>query len=81
MSTQLSKREMMLASIVGGAVFLLINLLVIQYFLKNRVRLETEIATKTTLLAKNKERVANQPMWKEREEWLKKQASARVVPQ
>ena len=72
MSTQLSKREMMLATIVGGAVFLLINLLVIQYFLKNRVRLQTEIATKTTLLAKNKERVANQPMWKEREEWLKK---------
>ena len=72
MSTQLSKRETLLATIVGGAVFLLLNLVVIQYFLKNRVRLQTEMATKTTLLAKNKERVASKPMWMERDEWLKK---------
>ena len=72
MSTQLSKRETVLAMIVGGAVFLVLNLVVIKYFLNNRVRLQTEQATKTTLLAKNKERIASKPIWTERDEWLKK---------
>ena len=56
----------------GRGGFFAANLVVIQYFLKNRVRLQAEMATKTTLLAKNKERVASKPMWMERDEWLKK---------
>ena len=72
MSTQLSKRETILATTVGVAVFLVLNLVVIKYFIKNRERLQTDLATKTTLLAKNKQRIASMPMWTERDEWLKK---------
>ncbi|MEO7319651.1 MAG: GspMb/PilO family protein [Chthoniobacteraceae bacterium] len=72
MSAKLSKRETILATAVGVVVFLVLNVVVIQYFLKNRARLQIELATKTTLLAKNQERIASQPMWKERDEWLKK---------
>ena len=72
MSAKLSKRETILATTVGVVVFLLLNVVVVQYFLKNRARLQTDLTTKTTLLARNKERVASQPMWTERDEWLKK---------
>lgn len=71
MSAKLSKRETFLATLVGGTVFLVLNYVVIDYFLKNRVRLTAELATKTTLLVRNKERIAARPMWTERDAWLK----------
>ena len=72
MRTQLSKRETMLATVVGLAVFVLVNLVVIKYFLKNRGRLQGELLTKAAQLEKGKSRLASNPMWKERDEWLKK---------
>ena len=72
MSAQLSKREKTLATFVGVAVFLVINLVVINYFLKNRARLKGELLTKSAQLAKGKTRIATRPMWMERDEWLTK---------
>lgn len=72
MRTQLSKREVILASLVGSAVFLLVNVVVINFFLKNRARLQAELLTKASQLQKGKSRLANKPMWMERDEWLKK---------
>lgn len=72
MSAKLSKRETILATAVGISVFLLVNVVVIKYFMSNRQRLQTELATKTTLIAKSKERIASKAMWMERDEWLKK---------
>ncbi len=72
MSARLSKRETMLAAFVGTAVFLLLNLVVIQFFLKNRARLQTELTTKAALLETNKARIAGKSIWTERDAWLKK---------
>ena len=72
MSARLSKREMMLAIVVGGAVFLLLTVVVGKYFMTHRTRLQGELLTKTAQLEKSKARIATRPMWMERDEWLKK---------
>ncbi len=72
MSAKLSKRETMLAALVGGAVFIVLNVVVIKYFTTHRTRLQGELLTKGAQLQKNKTRIAAKPMWDERDEWLKK---------
>ena len=69
MRDQLSKRETILATLVGLAVFVLVNIVVIKYFLKNRARLHGELLTKTAQLEKGKSRLAGEPLWKERDQW------------
>ena len=72
MSTQLSKREKVLATAVGAVVIVLLNLVAISYFMKHQRRLRGELTAKTTQLAANKLLFADKDMWAEREAWLKK---------
>ena len=72
MSTQLSKREKVLATIVGAAVLIVLNLAVVSYFIKNQRRLRVELDAKTQQLASNKLLFADRDMWTERDAWLKK---------
>ena len=72
MSTQLSKREKVLATVVGTVVLIVLNLAVISYFMKNQRRLRVELDAKTQQLATNKLLFADREMWTEREAWLKK---------
>ena len=72
MSTQLSQREKVMVTAVGVVVLIVLNLLVIQFFMKNQRRLKAELSTKAALLEQGKARIAKQDVWKERAEWLKK---------
>ena len=72
MSTQLSQREKMLATIVGAAVLLVLNLVVIKIFLKNRQQLATELAAKAGQIKQSAARISEKDMWAERDAWLKK---------
>ena len=45
--TQMSARERVLATIVGVVGFILLNFFVVDYFLKNQTRLQTELARNT----------------------------------
>ena len=72
MIAQLSKRERMLAAIVGVAVVVVLNLVVINYFIKNQRRLSAELAGKAAQLSTNTLLFADKDMWGEREAWLKK---------
>ena len=60
-------REKALSYFVGGAVLLVVNLFVINYFLTNRARLSAEARTKTMQLRSMKLLLANAPLWQERE--------------
>lgn len=72
MSTQLSKRERVLATVVGVVVLVVLNLWVISYFVKNHRRLRAELGAKAAQLSTNKLLFADKDMWAEREAWLKK---------
>lgn len=70
MSMQMSSRERVLASIVGAAAFIFVNVFVVDYFLKNRLRLNTEFARNTSAIAAMRLQLAEKPMWQQREAWL-----------
>jgi hypothetical protein len=60
-----------MATVVGGIVILLLNLVVIKFFMKNQGRLRAEFASKTTQLNAMKSSFADREMWAQREAWLK----------
>ena len=67
---QLTPREKVLATIVGVAVGLVLNLILINFFLKNNRRLHEDLAGKTADLATKKILLAEKAMWEERDHWL-----------
>lgn len=72
MSMQISKREKVMVTAVAVAVLLVVNLVLIKYFVKNLQGLKTELSTKAKLLEQGKARIDKKPMWVERDAWLKK---------
>lgn len=70
MSAQLSQRERVLATIVGTVVVILLNLVVINYFIKNQRRLRTDLAAKTSQLTTMQALFADKAVWTQREAWL-----------
>lgn len=72
MSARLSQRERVLATAVGVAVFLVLNLFVFKFFLKNQQRLAGELVAKAAQLTQSGARIAEKSMWTERDAWLKK---------
>jgi Tfp pilus assembly protein PilO len=71
MTTQLSSREKLLATVVGAVVLVLLNLFVISFFIKNHRRLSSELVSKTAELRAMQSLLADKAMWAEREAWLK----------
>ena len=62
----------MLATLVGVAVFLVLNLVVIKFFNKNRQQLATELAAKAGQIQQSAARISEKDVWAERDAWLKK---------
>lgn len=70
MSTQISAREKTLAVIVGLLGFVIVNVFVVDYFLKNQTRLRSELTRNTAAIATMRRQLAERPLWEEREKWL-----------
>ena len=68
--TTLSKREKLLASIVGGAAFLFMNAFVVDYLLKKQTQLKSELARNTGGLVTMERLLSERAMWQERDAWL-----------
>jgi Type II secretion system (T2SS), protein M subtype b len=71
MRTQLSQREKILATVVGSVVLLLLNVVVIKFFVTNQRRLREEFATKTLQLDVMRTRYENKEKWAALDAWLK----------
>ncbi|HEV7406118.1 MAG TPA: GspMb/PilO family protein [Chthoniobacteraceae bacterium] len=63
MSRVLTQREKVLSFLVGGAVLLIVNLFVIDYFLQNRTRLSRDTTVKTAQLRSMKTLLVEAPRW------------------
>jgi len=70
LSAQISSREKLLATIVGGVVVLFISAFVVDYFLKNQVRLRGELARNTAAVAAMRRSLSERAMWEERDAWV-----------
>ncbi len=70
MSTQLSSREKLLATIVGVAVVLFLSAFVVDYFLKNQSRLRNELARNTAAVAAMRRSLSERAIWEERDAWI-----------
>ncbi len=73
MSTQISQREKVLLCIVGGAVFVLLNLFFISYFSKNNASLRQDLSFKQAQITLLNAQVADAPLWQQRNAWLQRQ--------
>ena len=71
MTKQLSQREKMLASIVGGVVLFVLNVVVIKFFVTNQGRLRGEFGAKTLQLQAMRMRYENKEKWAALDAWLK----------
>ncbi|MEO7168348.1 MAG: GspMb/PilO family protein [Spartobacteria bacterium] len=69
---RLNQRERTLAFIVGGILFLLINLFIWNLLLGMSSGARTEYATKRTARGEQKVYLEEEKMWKKRAEWLQK---------
>lgn len=66
MIQQMSPRERVLATLVGGVAFLFLNFIVVDYFLKNQRRLKGDLARNLGALQAMKLQLAERPLWEER---------------
>jgi hypothetical protein len=78
MRAQLSKREKMLATVVSTVVLLLLNVIVIKFFVTNQRRLSDEFKTKTGQLKVMRTRFENKEKWAALDAWLKEKQPALV---
>lgn len=69
--TTLSRREKVLASLVGGIVAVMLNLFLISFFLQNQARLRGELARREAELKGLQTVLAERPVTEERAAWLK----------
>ena len=68
---RLSPRERTLSLIVGGALLLVANIVAISTLLRSSRELRTQIADKSQVLHTQTLYAQEQPMWKQRVDWLK----------
>jgi hypothetical protein len=66
----MSQREKILAAIVGGAVFLLFNIILLNVLNRQQLALRSGIASKRTELETMKTLIAERDMWQKRDAWL-----------
>lgn len=71
MSLPISSRERNLLLIVGGLVAVFLNLFLINFFLKNRARLQQELRSKAGQLAAMQALYSERDKWAQRADWLK----------
>ena len=71
MSRTLTKRERVLATIVGAVAVVFLNVFVIDYFLRNQRRLRSELASQSKQVKTMQTVLAEKPMWEQREAWLR----------
>lgn len=71
MSRPLSSRERTLAILVGTAAFLFITFFVVDYFLKNKARLDANLAVKTRVLRRVQALSAEKTLYEQRDAWLR----------
>jgi uncharacterized membrane protein YgaE (UPF0421/DUF939 family) len=67
---QISARERVLVAIVGVAAAVFLTFIVIDYFLKNQTRLQTDLARNTAAIGAMRRQLAEKPLWDQREAWL-----------
>ncbi len=70
MSAQLSGREKNLSIIVGAVVFLFVTFFVVDYFLKNKARLNADLTAKGRQLKTMQTLSAEKALWEQRVAWL-----------
>jgi len=66
----MTSRERGLAMIVGAIGFVALNAFVVDYFLKNQTRLQTELARNTAAISAMRRQLAEKPLWDQRDAWL-----------
>ena len=71
MIRQMSQREKMLAAIVAAALFLFLNFLLVDFFLKSRSRTQASAAAKSRQLKSMQTLTADKALWETREAWVK----------
>jgi len=67
---QLSARERILSMAVGVTALILVSAFVFDYFLKNRARLQTDLARNSSALSAMRRQLAEKPIWDQRAAWL-----------
>lgn len=70
MIAQLTPREKFLASIVGGALFVLVNLFMLKAFMNKNVELKLAADKAQMGIAENQAREADRSLWEQRDLWL-----------
>lgn len=67
-----SPSERRLMAVVGGLAAVLLNVVVLKFFIKTREQIRTQSAEKSAMTASLRELEATAPLWETRAEWLKK---------
>lgn len=67
---RLSPREKTLAIVVAGAVFILLNVVLIGFLLRQHTRLKNELAQKQTTWQATETLFSEREMWEQRDLWL-----------
>lgn len=70
MLAQMSSRERTLALIVGGVLVLLINVVLIRFFLQKRAEFQAGIAATQSKIDRLKQQESQRALWSERDAWL-----------
>jgi hypothetical protein len=70
MLAQMSSRERTLALVVGGVLVLLINLVLIRFFLQKRAEFQLGIARTKASIEGLKQRESQRALWAERDAWI-----------
>jgi hypothetical protein len=81
MLAQMSSRERTLALLVGGVLVILINLVLIKFFLAKRAEFQTTIAATEGEIAGLKQKELERALWAERDAWLTKSLPTLGDPQ
>ncbi len=77
---RMSARERLLSLIVGGSLLLVANLVAISVVLRSSRELRTQIADKSQELRVQQMYAQEQPVWKQRTDWLKTKQPIMVNP-
>jgi hypothetical protein len=70
--SKLNQREKILAAVTGGIVFLLLNLLLVNAFIRKNIVLRADLAQGQSNLAAMKQLLAEQDLWVKRNDWITK---------
>ena len=68
--TQLTRRERTLATLVGGTVLVVLNLFLLNFFLKNQRALKEDFAAKESQLEVMQSLFGERELWEQRDAWV-----------